>query len=68
MPNLTINLDNGGQSMTVSQMRKRLAQVLSGLRGDQEVSFGFTARLPHYAPNPPLATVVYGELARPEND
>lgn len=67
---VTINLDNGGAMLTVSEMRKRLARTLSGLNGDQLVAFSFTARLPEYQPRPLIegVTVVHGELARPEND
>jgi len=77
---LNMNIDNGGQPITVSEMRRRLASILSGLRGDQMVTFSFTARLPHYTPSETRRTllpgpgliegihVVYGELARPENE
>jgi len=80
MPRLTINIDNGGQPITVSQMRRRLASILSSLRGDQMVTFSFTARLPHYTPSETRRTLLpgpglieginicYGELARPENE
>lgn len=50
MPKLVINLSSHPQPTTVSQMRKRLAQVLSKLNGDQEVSFNFIATLENYQP------------------
>lgn len=50
MSRLTIRIDNHEQPYTVSQMRKRLAQVLSKLDGSQEVSFTFTAALENYQP------------------
>lgn len=50
MPKLVINLSSHPQQITVSQMRKRLAQVLSKLNGDQEVSFNFIATLENYQP------------------
>ena len=63
MPRLNIRIDNYGQPVTVSQMRKQLAQVVSKMPGDQEVKFTFVAVLEDYQP-----AVVFGELARPEND
>ena len=50
MSKLLIRIDNHDQPYTVSEMRKRLAQVLSKLNGDQEVSFTFVATLEHYQP------------------
>jgi len=79
MSKLLIRVDNHDQPYTVSEMRKRLAQVLSKLNGDQEVAFTFVATLEHYQPRPIEETEnctlewfglqpVIGELARPEND
>jgi len=71
MSKLLIRIDNHDQPYTVSEMRKRLAQVLSKLNGDQEVAFTFVATLPEYRPEPaPIkyTTFIFGELARPEND
>lgn len=79
MSSIIINIDNGGEPITVNAMRRRLAQVLSRLRGDQMVTFALVARLPHYTPDPVRRTlmpsgnlvegvnIVHGELARPEN-
>jgi len=50
MSKLTIRIENHEQTYTVSEMRKRLAQVLSKLNGDQEVTFTFVANLEHYSP------------------
>jgi len=77
MSKLLIRVDNHDQPYTVSEMRKRLAQVLSKLNGDQEVSFTFVATLENYSPVSTygekyhenlMQTAFYGELARPEND
>ena len=87
MSKLNINIDNHGQKYTVSEMRKRLAEVLSKLDGEQEVTFAFRADLPDYKPRTVRTprdfshvraviadmrdeepTIVYGELARPENN
>ena len=50
MSKLLIRVDNHDQPYTVSEMRKRLAQVLSKLNGDQEVVFTFIANLENYQP------------------
>lgn len=50
MPKLVINIENHQQKYTVSEMRRRLAQVLSKLQGDQEVTFSFRASLENYQP------------------
>lgn len=50
MSKLNINIENHEQKYTVSEMRRRLAQVLSKLNGDQEVTFTFTCTLKHYQP------------------
>lgn len=80
MPQLNILIDNGGLPLTVSEMRRKLAQVLSRMNGDQTVTFYFHANLPNYMPARrvyPGAVldmethsdfgIEYGELARPEN-
>jgi hypothetical protein len=61
MPKHTIHIQN--DQCTVKDMRRQLAQVLSKLDGENNISFTFSAKLDNYRP-----TVVYGELARPEND
>lgn len=80
MAKLNINIENHEQNYTVSEMRRRLAQVLSKLNGDQKVTFSFRAELAEYQPAPTalrtiwdlekcrVITVVPGELARPENN
>ena len=78
MPRLNIRIDNYGQPVTVSQMRRQLAQVISKMPGDQEVKFTFVAVLEEYQPAPTVhqieaeenaePTIVFGELARPENN
>jgi hypothetical protein len=76
MPKMTLQIDNHDQPYTVSEMRKRLAQVLSKLDGGQEVSFSFSARFENYTPAPAEApagialfdTILFGARARPEND
>ena len=52
MSNLRLHVESHEQKYTVSEMRKRLAQVLSKLDGDQEVTFTFAASLEHYEPTP----------------
>jgi hypothetical protein len=52
---------------TVSQMRQKLARMLARLDGDQEVVFSFNAAVSVHQPATE-PTIVYGELARPEND
>jgi hypothetical protein len=74
MAKLNINIESHEQKYTVSDMRKRLAQVLSKLDGDQPVTFSFRAELTDYQPEPffkmpyHTPTVKMGELARAEND
>lgn len=58
MSTITIQIDNHEQPYTVSEMRRRLAQVLSKLNGDQTVSFSFNARLENYTPNRPSITKI----------
>ena len=48
MATLMIQIDDHDQPYTVREMRRRLAQVLSKLDGDQIVSFSFNARLENY--------------------
>lgn len=67
MPQLTIQVDNHDQPYTVSEMRRRLAQVLSKLNGTEQVSFSFHASFETYTPAP-LPGAVMGELAAPQND
>jgi hypothetical protein len=50
MSQLLIHVESHEQRYTVSQMRRRLAQVLSKLRGDQEVTFTFNATFESYQP------------------
>jgi hypothetical protein len=52
MSKLTLHIDNHEQKYTVSEMRKRLTQVLSKLNGDQEVSFTLAVTLDDYTPAP----------------
>lgn len=88
MTRITINVGTHGVETTASEMRKRLAQVLSKIPGDQVVFFNLTLHLENYSPITPeqarrvidelyevgeshsglLPPMVYGELARPEND
>ena len=72
MGRIVIRIDNYGQKYTVSQMRMKLAQALAKLDGGQECTFNFTAALDNYSPAPVRAatplSIIYGELARPENE
>ena len=52
MSKLNINIEHYAPEYTVSEMRIRLAQVLSKLNGDQTVTFSFRAELPDYKPAP----------------
>ena len=63
MHRITLEVGSHGVVTTVSEMRKRLAKVLSNLPGDQEVFFTFIGHL-----QPVRPTVDMGELARPENE
>jgi hypothetical protein len=51
MAHITISARTNGEKTTVSEMRKRLARVLSKLDGAQEVSFSFAATLDSYRPS-----------------
>jgi hypothetical protein len=62
MPQFTIHIENY-HGCNVRDMRRQLAKTLSKLKGDNRITFSFHARLEDYTP-----IVVYGELARPEND
>jgi hypothetical protein len=50
MPSLTIEIGSHGQRWTINQMRIRLAQMLAGLNGDQEITFSFVGTMPEYRP------------------
>ncbi len=54
MAKLHIQIDNHDGPYTVSEMRRKLAKVLSKLNGDQEVRFMFTAALENYTPAAPV--------------
>jgi hypothetical protein len=77
MKRVSFNIGTHGVETTASEMRRRLAQVLSQIPGDQKVFFSLTLHLENYAPASANFTVgqphddmtrVMGELARPEND
>jgi hypothetical protein len=71
MKRITIEVGSHGVATTVGEMRRRLAKILSPLRGDQEVFFSFSAHLENYRVVPPKTTpmqIIYGELAEPENN
>jgi hypothetical protein len=50
MAKLHLQIDNHDGPYTVSELRKRLARVLSKLNGDAEIRFMFTAALENYQP------------------
>ena len=52
MAKLHIQIDNHEGPYTVSELRKRLAKVLSKLDGGAEIRFMFTAALDDYQPAP----------------
>lgn len=62
---LTIQVDNHNQPFTVREMRRRLAQVLSKLNGDMQVSFSFSARLENYQPFPPANSESCNPMGEP---
>jgi hypothetical protein len=84
MKRVSFNIGTHGVETTAAEMRRRLAQILSKIPGDQLVFFNLTLHLEDYKPaqrNPwvtgftaadlaePISFgVVFGELARPEND
>lgn len=70
MATISLQMDNHEQSMTVREMRQRLARMLSKLDGDLPVSFSFHARVESYTPRTVSTprSIIYGEFARPEND
>jgi hypothetical protein len=73
-----MNIGTHGVETTASEMRKRLAQALSKIPGDQKVFFNLTVHLENYSPAPKYSTYIFGandfttavqgELARPENE
>ena len=65
MKRISMNIGTHGVETTASEMRKRIAQVVSKIPGDQIVFFNLTLHLENYSP---AANVVLGELAQPEND
>jgi len=67
MKRITINVGTHGVETTASEMRKRLAQVLSKIPGDQVVFFNLTLHLENYEPAPAKYSthiVGAGELIR----
>ena len=48
----TINIERRSPTVTVSEMRRELARILAYLDGGQQVSFSFTAHLPHIVTPP----------------
>ncbi len=54
MARLTISIASQGEVVTVSEMRRRLARVLSKLTGQSEITFSFSANLENYKPAPPM--------------
>jgi hypothetical protein len=77
MKRISMNIGTHGVETTASEMRKRLAQVLSKIPGDQIVFFNLTLHLENYSPVQSygdkyhenlMQTTSLGELARPEND
>lgn len=50
MPTLTIHSGSENVTTTVSDMRRRLARMLSTLKGEQEVTFSFSATILDYQP------------------
>jgi hypothetical protein len=65
MKRISMNIGTHGVETTASEMRKRIAKVVSRIPGDQIVFFNLTLHLENYSP---AANVVLGERARPEND
>lgn len=80
MKRITMNIGTHGTETTASEMRKRIAKVVSKIPGDQIVLFNLTLHLENYSPVQSFgdkyqenlmqtaANLVMGELARPEND
>ena len=82
MRRISMNIGTHGVETTASEMRKRIAKVVSKIPGDQIVFFNLTLHLENYMPTPSgpsitkipdspttrHARLVFGELARPEND
>ena len=65
MKRISMNIGTHGVETTASEMRKRIAKVVSKIPGDQIVFFNLTLHLENYAP---AVNLVMGELARPENN
>ena len=66
MSRISINIGTHGIETTASEMRKRLAKVLSRIPGDTPVTFNLSVHLERFAPG--VDSAVYGELAAPENN
>jgi hypothetical protein len=66
MKRITMNIGTHGTETTASEMRKRIAKVVSKIPGDQIVLFNLTLHLENYSPA--VVGPIMGELARPEND
>jgi hypothetical protein len=54
MAKLHLQIDNHDGPYTVSELRRRLARVLSKLDGGAEIRFMFTAALENYTPASPV--------------
>lgn len=72
MKRISMNIGTHGVETTASEMRKRIARVLSKIPGDQVVFFNLVLHLEDYKPAT-IATfggssTIWGELARPAND
>ena len=48
----TVNIERRNPTVTVSEMRRELARILSHLDGDQEVAFSFVALFPDATTTP----------------
>jgi len=70
MPTVNIVVASNGQKWTVSELRSRLAQVLSYLNPDQEVTFSFSAMLPDYqrATSKPAVLGAPYDLSKPHGE
>ena len=60
MKRVSMNIGTHGVETTASEMRKRIAKVVSKIPGDQIVFFNLTLHLENYSP---AASLVMGELA-----
>lgn len=54
MKRITINIGTHGVQTTAAEMRRRLAQALSKIPGDQIVFFNLTLHLENYRPTTPV--------------